>query len=82
MKKIEVMPGLLIDQSETDLTKLISDFLRQIGYPILYCDTDTNRVCGTALKDLDFANDTIAAANNVPIGGLYHTLGVIKIRIV
>jgi hypothetical protein len=30
----------------------------------------------------DFANDEEAADNNVPLGGLYHTSGVIKIRLV
>ena len=31
--------------------------------------------------NLNFANDTAAAAGGVPIGGLYHTSGTIKIRL-
>lgn len=30
---------------------------------------------------LDYANDTIAAANGVPLAGIYHTSGILKIRI-
>jgi hypothetical protein len=30
----------------------------------------------------DYADDTAAAAGGVPLGGLYHTTGTIKIRLV
>jgi hypothetical protein len=33
-------------------------------------------------ESLDFANDTAAAAAGVPLGGLYHSSGTIKIRLV
>jgi hypothetical protein len=31
---------------------------------------------------LDFADDTAAAAGGVPLWGLYHTSGAVKVRIV
>ena len=34
------------------------------------------------LRNLDFANDVAAAAGGVVIDGLYHTAGVVKIRLV
>ena len=31
---------------------------------------------------LNFADDTAAAAGGIPLGGVYHTAGALKIRIV
>ena len=40
-----------------------------------------SRVIIPDLLNFDFTNDTTAAAAGIPIGGLYHTSGVIKIRL-
>jgi hypothetical protein len=34
-----------------------------------------------AVVSLSFADDTAAAAGGIPVGGLYHTSGAIKIRL-
>jgi hypothetical protein len=39
-------------------------------------------ILATVSQSLNFANDTDAAAGGVPAGGLYHTNGTIKIRLV
>lgn len=36
----------------------------------------------TGLPALSFANDGAAAAGGVAIGGLYHTAGAVKVRLV
>jgi hypothetical protein len=37
---------------------------------------------GNSVLGSDYANDTAAAAGGVPIGGIYHNAGAIRIRIV
>lgn len=80
MKKIILVKGMLKSSTDTDLTKLISDYLREVGYPIEYCIEGRN--CGIALKDLDYSSDVTAKNSGlVPVGGLYHTAGVVKVRL-
>lgn len=31
---------------------------------------------------LNYANDTAAAAAGVPVGGMYHTSGTVKVRVI
>ena len=44
--------------------------------------TTVNQLALINYAGLDFADDTAAAAGGVPLGGIYHTTGVLKIRIV
>ena len=37
---------------------------------------------GNSVLGSNYANDTAAASGGIPIGGIYHTNGAIKIRIV
>lgn len=34
-----------------------------------------------AYAALDFANDTAAAAGGVPLGGIYHNAGALRVRV-
>ena len=47
---------------------------------------DVAKVVPTGMKDVmpatSYANDAAAAAAGVPIGGLYHTTGTVKVRLV
>lgn len=64
------------DKSSLNLTKVVKEVLNQEGYPV------SNDCCGgKTLLELNFASD-ILAAPYVPIGGLYHTAGTLKIRLV
>ena len=36
----------------------------------------------TSVGSLNFANDTAAAAGGVPLGGIYHNAGAIRIRLI
>ncbi len=44
--------------------------------------TTTKNLQITNYAGLNYADDTAAAAGGVPLGGLYHTSGTAKIRIV
>jgi hypothetical protein len=39
-------------------------------------------ILASVSSSFNFADDTTAAAGGVPLGGLYHTSGTIKIRLV
>jgi len=39
------------------------------------------RVILPTVVNLNFANDTLAAAGGIPVGGLYHNTGILRIRI-
>lgn len=43
---------------------------------------ESTMILAAVSQSLNFANDTAAAAGGVPLGGLYHTSGSIKIRLV
>ncbi len=64
------------DKSALNLTKVVKEVLNQEGYPTSDCCN------GKSLVDLNFASDLLAKTGGVPVGGLYHTSGVLKIRLV
>jgi hypothetical protein len=43
---------------------------------------ESTMILASVSSSYDFANDTLAAVGGVPLGGLYHTSGTIKIRLV
>ena len=55
-----------------------------VGENIMARAQDVNPIIEylNVLETKDFADDTAAAAGGVEIGGLYHTAGVVKIRLV
>jgi hypothetical protein len=44
--------------------------------------TESTMILASVSSSFNFADDTTAAAGGVPLGGLYHTSGTIKIRLV
>ena len=56
-----------------------------LGYQVAAATANTVTVKKLQMLDyatMDYADDTAAAAGNIPLGGVYHTSGALKIRIV
>ena len=78
--------GELHDVKDLTTSSSFGDILYKSG-SIWTSSTNVKLVSGSVIlsyvsSSLNFANDTAAATGGVPLGGLYHTSGSIKIRLV
>ena len=69
--------GLATDASVTSLSGSVSGTISSLSGSIAtkMANTSFGYVTGS------FANDGAAAAANIPVGGLYHTSGTVKVRL-
>lgn len=70
--------GVSDEKLALNLTKVVSEVMNLNGYPTSTCCANKYE-----LSELNYADDIAASASNkVAIGSLYHTNGVVKIRLV